>query len=269
MTFFDDLGNKLTFDKTPKSIVSLVPSITETLYDLNLEDNIVGITKFCVHPIHFKHTKAIVGGTKTINIEAIKSLQPDLVFCNKEENTPEIIKQLQEFTQVFVTDIKSIEDSILMIKSIGLLLKRRVEADLLVHKINLKLNDYKLFIKNFEVKKAAYFIWYNPWMAAGNKTFINNLLSLNKFDNIYTNKESYPIIEPKKIRLEGDPDVVFFSSEPFPFKDKHVFEMGRHTHHAISIYVDGEMFSWFGSRLLKSFDYFKSLRSKINKGPSF
>ena len=264
MTFFDDLGNELTFEKTPKKIVSLVPSITETLYDLNLEDNIVGITKFCVHPVHFKHTKTIVGGTKDAKIDKIKELKPDIVFCNKEENTPEIVKQLQEFTQVYVTVVQDIDDTIRMITKIGLMLNRRVDAQLINHKINLKLDDFKWFIKDFEVKKAAYFIWYNPWMAAGNNTFINSLLTLNKFDNIYKNKkEIYPTIEAKRIRLEGDPDFVFFSSEPFPFKDNHVFEMGRFTHHASAIYVDGEMFSWFGSRLLKSFDYFKSLRERI------
>ncbi|MDO3693529.1 helical backbone metal receptor [Wenyingzhuangia sp. chi5] len=264
MTFFDDLGNELNFDKTPKKIVSLVPSITETLYDLNLEDNIVGITKFCVHPVHFKHTKTIVGGTKDAKIDKIKELQPDIVFCNKEENTPEIVKQLQEFTQVYVTVVNNIEDAVRMIQKMGLMLNRRVDAQLISNKINLKLEDFNWFIKDFEVKKSAYFIWYNPWMAAGDNTFINSLLTLNKFDNIYKNKkESYPTIEAKRIRLEGDPDFVFFSSEPFPFKDKHVFEMGRFTHHASAVYVDGEMFSWFGSRLLKSFDYFKSLRERI------
>lgn len=266
MTFFDDLGNELTLKSTPKRIVSLVPSITETLYDLNLEDDIVGVTKFCVHPVHFKHVKTIVGGTKDAKIEKIKTLKPDIVFCNKEENTPEIVAQLQKFTQVYVTNIRCIDDAISMIEKFGLILNRRVDARQINHKINIKLNDFNLFIKDFELKKAAYFIWYNPWMVAGNDTFINSLLSLNKFTNIYQNKKDiYPTIEAKKIRLEGDPDFVLFSSEPFPFKDKHVFEMGRHTHHASAIYVDGEMFSWFGSRLLKSFDYFKSLRERITQ----
>jgi ABC-type Fe3+-hydroxamate transport system substrate-binding protein len=101
-------------------------------------------------------------------------------------------------------------------------------------------------------------------MVAGNNTFINELLQLNRFENIYEEKEGrYPEIELKKIRLEGDPDYVFLSSEPFPFKDEHAFEIGRFTHHAKTVFVDGEMFSWYGSRLLKAFAYFKVLHTKI------
>lgn len=269
MEFVDDLGNVLSFDKKRTKIVSLVPSITETLYELNLEEYIVGITKFCVHPVHFKPTKTIVGGTKKVNIDKIKALEPDVVFCNKEENTPEIVAQLQEFTQVYVTEIQSIEDSIRMIQNFGILLNRRTEAELLNRKIALKLQDFKDYIAGFEQKKVAYFIWHNPWMVAGNNTYINELLLLNNYNNIYSNKESYPIIQPKKIRLEGDPDYVFFSSEPFPFKDEHLFEMGRHTHHAKAIYVDGEMFSWFGARLIKAFEYFKIVRQRLNEGGDF
>ncbi len=101
-------------------------------------------------------------------------------------------------------------------------------------------------------------------MVAGGDNFINHLLGLNKFDNIYQNKPRYPEVEIKKIRLEGDPDLVLLSSEPYPFKEEHAFELGRFTHHAKTIFVDGEMFSWYGSRLLKSFDYFKSLRKRID-----
>lgn len=100
-------------------------------------------------------------------------------------------------------------------------------------------------------------------MAAGNNTFIDHLLRLNKFENIYHNKPRYPEVALKKIRLEGDPDLVFLSSEPYPFKEEHAFELGRFTHHAKTVFVDGEMFSWYGSRLLKAFDYFKQLHNRI------
>ncbi|NJB82970.1 ABC transporter substrate-binding protein [Wenyingzhuangia aestuarii] len=269
MTFTDDLGNELSFEKKPKKIISLVPSITETLYDLNLEEFIIGVTKFCVHPVHFKHTKAIIGGTKTIKLEKIKELQPDIVFCNKEENTPEIVAQLQEFTQVYVTEISNIEDSKRMIANLGILLNRRTEADLLNRKIELKLEDFTNFITDFDIKKAAYFIWYNPWMVAANNTYINTLLNLNKFDNIYSNLEQYPEINPKRIRHDGDPEILFFSSEPFPFKDEHAFEISEYTNRSSAVFVDGEMFSWFGSRLIKAFDYFKVVRNRINEGSSF
>ncbi|WP_339889220.1 helical backbone metal receptor [uncultured Flavobacterium sp.] len=261
--FKDQIGNQHTFETTPKRIVSLVPSQTELLYDLGLEDSIVGITKFCVHPIHFKSTKKIVGGTKNINFEKVKALQPDVIIANKEENTKEIVDELSEICPVIVTDIYSIEDNLQMILDFGKLFSKRTEAQKWHDKINFAYQDFQSFVEDKPSKKAAYFIWKNPHMVAGKETFINTLLELNHFENIYKEKGRYPEVELKKIRLEGDPDLVFLSSEPYPFKDEDAFEIGRFTHHAKTIFVDGEMFSWYGSRILKSFEYFKQLHNKI------
>lgn len=262
--FIDQIGIQHSFEITPSRIISLVPSQTELLYDLGLEESIVGITKFCVHPTHFKGIKTIVGGTKSVKTEKIKALQPDIIICNKEENTLEIVQELSQICPVWVTDIVSIDDNLQMIYDFGQLFNKRTEAQKWIGKINFAYQDFKQFINEKPVKKAAYFIWANPFMVAGNQTFINELLQLNHFENIYKSKEErYPEIELKKIRLEGDPDYVFLSSEPFPFTDEHAFEIGRFTHHAKTVFVDGEMFSWYGSRLLKAFDYFKLLHSKI------
>ena len=262
--FTDQIGTQHTFEYTPKRIISLVPSQTELLFDLGFEDAIVGITKFCVHPIHFKGIKTIVGGTKSVKTAKIKVLQPDIIICNKEENTLEIVQELSQICPVWVTDIVSIDDNLQMIQDFGQLFNKRTEAQKWIDKINFAHQGFKQFIKDKPVKKAAYFIWANPFMVAGNHIFINELLQLNHFENIYKYKDGrYPEIELKKIRLDGDPDYVFLSSEPFPFTDEHAFEIGRFTHHAKTVFVDGEMFSWYGSRLLKAFDYFKLLHSKI------
>lgn len=260
----DQMGTKHLFEYTPKRIISLVPSQTELLYDLGLEDSLVGITKFCIHPYHLKATKTIVGGTKKIKIDKIKALKPDIIICNKEENTKEIAEELSSVCPVWVTDILTIEDNLKMIDDFGLLFNKRTEARKWIDKTHFAWEDFKKYIADKTIKKAAYFIWANPYMVAGNTTFINELLHLNHFNNIYENKDSrYPEVELRKIRLEGDPDYVFLSSEPFPFKDEHAFEIGRATHHAKTVFVDGEMFSWYGSRLVKAFDYFKKLHEKI------
>lgn len=276
-TYTDQLGNQHTFHQTPKRIVSLVPSQSELLYDLGLEDSIVGITKFCVHPFHLKATKAIVGGTKQVKIDKIKALQPDIIIANKEENTLEIVESLQDICPVWVTDIITIEDNLQMISDFGQLFNKRIEAQKWIDKTNFALADFQHFIKDKEVKKVAYFIWANPYMVAGGDTFINELLKLNKFENIYDYHETqggaeqrvvkyegrYPEIVIQKMRIQGDPDYVLLSSEPFPFKDEHAFELGRYTHHATTIFVDGEMFSWYGSRLVKAIEYFKSLHERL------
>ena len=262
--FTDSLGAQHGFETTPKRIVSLVPSQTELLYDLGLEDQIVGITKFCVHPVHFKSTKTIVGGTKQVKVETIAALQPDIIICNKEENTLEMVTQLRAICPVWVTHIETIEDNLQAIHDFGLLFNKRTEAQKWIDKINSALHDFNNFIQDKSAKKVAYFIWANPYMVAGNSTYINTLLQLNRLDNIYANKpKRYPEVELKKIRLEGDPDYVFLSSEPFPFKDEHAFQIGRYTHHAKTVFVDGEFFSWHGTRLFKALKYFKLLHLKI------
>ncbi len=260
----DQLGISHSFEVSPKRIVSIVPSQTELIFDLGLEEQIVGITKFCVHPYHFKSTKTIVGGTKKVNYDKIKALQPDIIIANKEENTKEIVEELSKICPVWVTDICTIEDNQQMISDFGKLFNKRTEAQKWIDKITYAYQDFQNFVKEKPTLKVAYFIWANPYMVAGNNTFINELLKINKFENIYENKEErYPEISIQKMRIQGDPDLVFLSSEPFPFKDEHAFELGRYTHHAKTIFVDGEMFSWYGSRLIKAFEYFKKLQLKI------
>ena len=262
-TLVDQIGTAHFFETSPKRIISLVPSQTELLYDLGLEDKIIGITKFCVHPYHFKLTKKSVGGTKKVHFEKIRLLQPDIIICNKEENTLEIVEELRKICPVWVTNIATIEDNFQMITDFGQLFNCRTEGQKWNDKLAFALSDFKNYIKDKEVKKVAYFIWKKPFMVAGSDNFINELLKLNHFENIYQNKGRYPEIELKKMRLDGDPDLVFLSSEPYPFAEEDAFEIGRHTHHAKTVFVDGEMFSWYGSRLLKAFDYFKKMHEKL------
>ncbi|UGU15300.1 helical backbone metal receptor [Sinomicrobium kalidii] len=263
MTCKDQIQRELVLKETPRRIISLVPSQTELLYDLGLEDKVVGITKFCVHPYHFKSLKTIVGGTKKVKTERIKALSPDIILCNKEENTREMVEELEEIAPVHVSDVYTIGDSLELIRQYGEILSCRTEASGIVHKIQFRLTDFQKYIHDKPELKVAYFIWRNPWMVAGKHTFIDHLLTLNRFRNIYADKERYPEVELKKIRMDGDPDLVFLSSEPYPFKDEHAFEVGRFTHRAKTVFVDGEMFSWYGSRLAKAFDYFKQLRDRL------
>jgi len=263
ITLTDQIGREITLPVSPRRIVSLVPSQTELLYDLGLEERIVGITKFCVHPYHFKSTKKIIGGTKKVHYEKIRLLEPDLIIANKEENTIEIVEELRKICPVWVTNIITVEDNFRMINDFGQLFNCRTEAQKWNDKLYFALNDFKIFVADKPVLKTAYFIWKNPYMVAGSDNYINEMLKINYFQNIYENKSRYPEIEIKRIRLEGDPDLVFLSSEPYPFKEEDAFEIGRFTHHAKTIFVDGEMFSWYGSRLLKALAYFRKLHEKL------
>ena len=265
--FTDQIGNSFTFDTPPKRIVSLVPLQTELLCDLGLEENIVGITKFCVHPFHLKSTKAIIGGTKQLHPEKVAALRPDIIIANKEENTPEIVTGLSDIAPVWVTDVRSLQDNADMIAALGRLFNRRTEALKWNDKIGFAVSRFRSFMAQRPERKAAYMIWKNPYMAAGGDTFIDQMLQLNKFVNIYKNNPKtpgrYPEVIVQKIRIQGDPDVVLLSSEPFPFKDEDAFEIGRFTHHAKVVFADGEMFSWYGSRVARAMDYFTSMQEKL------
>ena len=186
-TLTDQIGTSHTFESTPKRIVSLVPSLTELLFDLGLEEQIVGITKFCVHPFHFKSTKKIIGGTKNVHVEKIRLLQPDIIIANKEENTLEIVAQLAEICPVWVTNIITLEDNYQMITDFGQLFNKRTEAQKWNDKIQFVQRDFQQFIQDQPSYKVAYFIWANPYMVAGGDTFVNEMLRLNKFQNIYEN----------------------------------------------------------------------------------
>ena len=157
-TLTDPIGQEYSFEQTPKRIVSLVPSQTELLYDLGLENSIVGITKFCVHPYHFKSTKKIIGGTKKVHVEKIRLLEPDIIIANKEENTPEIVEQLKTICPVWVTDVKDVNDNIKMIQDFGQLFNVRTEAQKWKDKLEFAARDFNQFVQHVPRRKAAYFI---------------------------------------------------------------------------------------------------------------
>ena len=259
----DQLGTTHIFKSWPQRIISLVPSQTELLYDLGLEDRIVGITKFCLHPNHLKCTKQIVGGTKKVNYDKIRLLEPDIIICNKEENTKEIVEELRKICPVWVTDIFTLEDNFQMITDFGQLFDKTTEAQVWNDRLAFALSDFKNFIKDIPVQKVAYFIWKKPYMVAGSVTYINELLKLNHFQNVYDSIERYPEIELEKMDQEGDLDLILLSSEPFPFQAEDGYEITQFTINAKAILVDGEMFSWYGSRLIKALEYFKYLHNSI------
>jgi ABC-type Fe3+-hydroxamate transport system substrate-binding protein len=243
-------------------IISLVPSLTELLVDLGLEENIVGVTKFCIHPKNLRKDKVIVGGTKNVHLEKIKALEPDFILCNKEENTKEIVENCSEIATTHVSDICTLTDIIALTTYYGTLFSCEKKAAIIKDELDAKIKDFKNFLADKATLKVVYFIWKNPWMVAADNTFINHLLALCKFDNCYKDKSRYPEISLEDLKTK-EIDVIFLSSEPFPFKEKNSSNFKDHAKNTDIVLVDGEYFSWYGSRLLKAFDYFKELRKRL------
>ncbi|WP_282032070.1 ABC transporter substrate-binding protein [Winogradskyella eximia] len=258
MIYIDQLKREIQLNKIPKRIISLVPSQTELLVDLGLESSIVGVTKFCVHPKHLRMSKAVVGGTKQINIEKIEALRPDIILCNKEENTKEIIESLKEIAAIHVSDIYNLEDCFELINMYGEIFNIKRTTSTLVSNIQLEREAFQLQFQNRDKLKVAYFIWKKPWMVAASDNFIDVMITEAGFVNVYKEEKRYPEIDLNNPKLK-EADLIFLSSEPFPFKEEHVLELqSKFPEKTIKI-VDGELFSWYGSRLLKSYTYFKTL----------
>ena len=258
MIFKDQLHRTINLNQTPKRIISLVPSLTELLVDLGLENQLVGVTRFCVHPKNIKKDKTIIGGTKKVNLDKIKALKPDFILANKEENNQEIVNQVNKIAPTFVSDLYTMDDVLELISILGNIFNCTKKSQEINDKIVSKKNEFIQLVKDKPSKKVAYFIWENPFMVAGKNTFINELLKLNNFNNVFDDLERYPEINLKNL---PDLDVILLSSEPYSFQEKHKELFKKHTKAKVII-VDGEYFSWYGSRLINAFNYFSKLQAK-------
>jgi ABC-type Fe3+-hydroxamate transport system substrate-binding protein len=240
----------------PKKIISLVPSITELLHYLKLEEETIAITKFCVHPEAWHKTKTRIGGTKNINVEKIIALAPDLILCNKEENVQAQIEPLAALLPVYMCDVKNYDEAMQMIKDIGILTGKEIVSKKLVEKINGAFEENKLL--SSKKIKAAYLIWNEPYMTIGGDTFISDMMHKAGLENIYKKETRYPTITIKQLQ-DDNPELILLSSEPYPFKEKHIEELKVYFPHTKILMADGEMFSWYGSRMTFAAPYFKKL----------
>lgn len=249
------------FKEAPQKIISLVPSQTELLSYFDLNKEVVGITKFCVHPQEWFKTKTRVGGTKNLNIPLIKKLQPDLIIANKEENVKEQIEELAKDFKVWVTDVNSLEDALAMIKDVGELTHKTNEAVSLITRIK---NEFSQLETTDDKLPTIYLIWQKPYMTIGGDTFINDMMKHCGLQNIFENKKRYPEITLEQLQI-ADCQFILLPSEPYPFKQRHVNELHQQLPGKKIILVDGEMFSWYGSRLLQTPFYFKSIMESLGQ----
>ena len=235
-------------------IVSLVPSLTEYLWALGLDTEVVGITKFCVHPQVWKQTKAKVGGTKKVNFEAIHKLVPDLIIANREENTKEDIALLEQHFEVLLTDINSLGQAYAYLLLIGERVGKKTEAEQLLLQIQTQFQSVSHIGQG---ASFLYLIWKDPYFVVGPNTYIHAFLSHFGFVNACA-IERYPdladVLE-KKMLQPLSPDYVFLSSEPFPFEVKHFAEVQARFPNSKIELIDGEMCSWYGSRMLDAASY--------------
>jgi len=289
----DQCGRLVQLEKLPQRILSLVPSQTELLYDLGLEDKLVGITRFCVHPEKALAEKRVVGGTKKVVNKRIIELQPDLIICNKEENTKEIVDFCSSVCPTYVSDISTLEESLEMIEQIGNLTGTTQQAEQLKQDIETSFDGLSNSNSSSGSKlKALYLIWKDPYMSVGGDTFIHDMMEKAGFENVMKDKKRYPQLTLQEIAIL-QPDVVLLSSEPYNFKNsdgdaiRSAFKerndpevpaerppagragsrrMKAGKTPPLCILTNGELFSWYGSRVQQAPAYFQQLRRSIDGG---
>ena len=260
-SFADQTGRTIIVDKTPRRIVSLVPSQTELMYDLGLHDEVVCITKFCVYPDAWFKTKTRVGGTKQLKLETIHQLDPDLIIANKEENVKEQVEELAMHYPVWISDVNDQVSANNMIRQVGLITGRSNIAEEIIQRINKKFTG--LSTSN-PVLRTVYLIWQKPYMTVGGDTFIHSMLEKAGFENIFANESRYPELALEELQLQN-PQLILLSSEPFPFKQHHIDELQPFLPGTKIVLVDGEMFSWYGSRMILAAEYFHKLNDDIKR----
>lgn len=249
----DQMGRIVGSPYPPQRIISLVPSQTELLFDLGLGERVVGITKFCVHPEEWFRTKTRVGGTKKVDLERVRALQPDLIIGNKEENERADIEALQAEFPVWMSDVRDLEGALDMIRRVGELTGTGSNAEVMANEIAA---GFARLAPVTEGRRVAYLIWRDPWMAAGSDTFVHDMLRRCGHTNAFADRsERYPEVSASRLAA-ADPDLILLSSEPYPFKEKHIAELNMVAPGTPVRLVDGEMYSWYGSRLLLAPAYF-------------
>jgi ABC-type Fe3+-hydroxamate transport system substrate-binding protein len=258
ITSTDQLNRTISLADFPRRIISVVPSQTQLLFSLGLSNEVAGITKFCIHPDLWFRTKTRVGGTKKLNIEKIREINPDLIIANHEENSKQDIDALSEHFLVWISDIKNLDDALSMIREVGFITNRNNEAAEICNQIGDEFD--MLRSHNMEYLKAIYLIWKNPFLTVGGDTFISSMMKEAGFTNMMSGISRYPEISIDEIQ-ELSPDIVLLSSEPFPFKPKDAEELRESLKDIEVSCVDGEKFSWYGSALISAPQYFLKLRT--------
>jgi len=266
ITVTDDFGQTLVFEKAPERIVSLVPSITETLIELGAGNRVVGITNYCIHPARAVDDIPRVGGTKGASLEKIDALRPDLVITNREENRKRRIDALREKYPVYVTYPRTVEQALKIVADLGTLTRTSAKAAEIAETCDQIVTSTDPVVRGNPFPTAC-LIWRDPWMAVGADTYISDLLGTFGFRNVFTRDDGrYPEVSLGTIAERGT-DVIILPNEPYAFAepdrrqiDSSLTEKGRKVR---ILLVDGSYLTWFGYRTMQGLRFLRYAKAKL------
>jgi ABC-type Fe3+-hydroxamate transport system substrate-binding protein len=253
----------------PRRIVSLCPSITETLVAIGGLPQLVGATRYCVRPKTLLRGLARVGGTKNPDLSRVLALEPDLIFANEEENRKEDIVELgSKGCEVDVSFPRRVADVPPAIRQWGLRLGGDcvAAAEALASRIESSLEALgaRPPARDFFY---AYWIWKDPWMTVSDDTYVADLLRLSGGVNVFGREATrYPSASPRQAVARGA-QVHFFPSEPFPFRRERHEELTRDLLGARCerLFVEGDDYCWHGARTLEGLEEMSRIRKKYGE----
>lgn len=252
-------------------ILSLVPSLTELLFDLGLDGQVVGRTAFCVHPAGRVQSARSVGGTKAIDMEKVRQLAPTHVIVNIDETPRALASELGAAgLAVVVTHPIEVSDNLDVFRLFGALFGREREAEALCDRLEAAFREAAQAAREQPPRRVLYLIWKEPWMTVARDTYISRMLALLGLHTVpLLSTERYPIVDLSDDLL-ASVDHVLFSSEPFPFKDRHAAEFRERfpRHAAKAVAIDGQMVSWYGSRSILGLSYLAQFRRGLGLPPA-
>lgn len=249
-------------------IVSLVPSVTELLFDLGLEGQVVGRTGFCVHPRALVRRVPKVGGTKTVDVARVRRLAPTHVVVNVDENPRPVVDELARFVPgVVVTHPIEPEDNLGLYRMLGGIFGRETQAEALSRAFQAELEATRAFAAGLAREQVLYLIWKSPWMSVSRDTYISRMLALVGWDTVpAVSHLRYPPVDLSPQLMLGVSRVLL-SSEPYSFVERHMTELRGElppqSHPEIQL-IDGGMTSWYGSRAIEGLRYLRALRAALS-----
>ena len=265
----DDLGDRVELNVPAARIVSLVPSITETLFELGAGGQVAGVTDYCIHPAAAVAQILKVGGTKGFSLDRVVGLEPDLVIANKEENRKPEVEALRRECPVFVTDPRTVEQAMKTVLDLGMLTGRAVEASTMAADCESRLSGVypATLARPF---RTVCFVWRDPWMAVGSDTYVGDLLDTFGFKNIFASEDGrYPQTSLEAV-LDRGPEVIMLPDEPFEFGSGDVGEIEAFFAERgapVKIFaMDGTLLTWFGYRTALGVDYLQRTKTSLLAG---
>ncbi|MCB0833744.1 MAG: ABC transporter substrate-binding protein [Bacteroidetes bacterium] len=253
----DALGRHVRFDRPPTRVVSLIPSITESLFELGLESSVQGVSKYCIYPAGLTDGKRKVGGQKNPDFQAIEEINPDLIILNREENKPDHIRKLGEKYPIWVTYPRQFLDTLALLRDLGGIFGVSVDD----YQSEIRAGVEALHLEAAQRCRVLYLIWRNPWMSINGDTFIHDVLKLHGLDNVFAeHPERYFEVSVDEI-ISKNPEMIILPDEPYRFLKKHIAEFGDLPIQAVAsgrvFLADGTYFCWYGTRSARTSSYIR------------